>query len=57
MHSVVFKLALAVILAAAIMFMLAASFSQVSESTNSSISNIELARRAGLNKSVEYLQR
>jgi hypothetical protein len=53
----VFKLALAVILAAAIMFMLAASFSQVSESTNSSISNIELARRAGLNKSVEYLQR
>ena len=57
MHSVVFKLALAAILAAAIFFMLSATFSQVSDSANRSISSIETARRISLNKSVEYLQR
>jgi hypothetical protein len=57
MHSVVLKLALAAILAAAIFFMLSVTFSQVSDSANSSISSIETARRISLNKSVEYLQR
>ncbi len=55
MHAIVFKLALAVILAAAIFFMLAMTFSEVEKSTNNSINNIEAARRISLNKSVEHL--
>jgi len=56
MHDVVFKLALAVILASAIFFLLELTFSEVNESSNLTVSNIEDARRASLNKTVFYLQ-
>jgi|GEM_PF-4013512 len=57
MNSVVFKLALAVILAAAVFFILASVFHGVDVSVNTTAANMESARWAGLNKSVEYLQR
>jgi hypothetical protein len=57
MHSIVFKLALAAILATAIFFMLATTFSQVSDSANATVSNIEAARLASLNDSARYIQR
>jgi hypothetical protein len=57
MHDIAFKLALAVILAAAIMFLLASCFSQVSNSANATIITIEDSREVGLNKSVAFLQR
>ena len=56
MHDTVFKLAVAVILAAAIIFMLAATSSQLSDSANSTVENIAEARRLSLEKSVIYLQ-
>lgn len=57
MQGMVFKLALAVILAAGIMFLLANIFSQVSDSVNATVANVETARSASLNGSVAYLQR
>ena len=56
MDGVVFKLALAVVLASAIFFLLAVSFSQVERTANNTAGNIETARRTSLNKSVQYLQ-
>ena len=56
MHDVVFKIAIAVILAGAIFFLLATTFSEVSDSSNTTVSNIETARRTSLDKSVAYLQ-
>jgi len=55
MHAVVFKLAVAVIVAAAIIFLLAATFADISESSNASVGNVEAARRMAMNRSVEYL--
>lgn len=57
MQTLVFKLALAVILATGIIFLLATTLSGISESVNSTIANIETARSASLNESVAYLQR
>jgi len=57
MHDIAFKLALAVILAAAIMFLLASCFSQVGSSTNATVISIEASREAGLNESASFLQR
>lgn len=56
MHSVVFKLALAAILAAAVFFLLAHTFSELEQSSSMTDSNIESARRISLNKSAAYLQ-
>jgi cell shape-determining protein MreC len=56
MHDVVFKLAIAVILAAAIMFMLATSFSQLEQTSNTTVSNVEQARQNSLANSISYLQ-
>jgi hypothetical protein len=57
MHDVVFKLAVAVILASAIMFLLADSFGQLHSSTDLGVSNVEDARKNSLDESVEYLQK
>ncbi len=57
MHTAVFKLAVAVIVATAVFFLLAANFSELADSANASVSSIEGARRASLNKSMAYLQR
>ncbi len=56
MHEVLFKLALAVVLASAAFFLLSSSFSQLQASANQTSSNIEDARRAGMNRSVLHLQ-
>ena len=56
MHAIVLKIAIAVILTAAIFFILATSFSELEGSANATVNNMELARRTGLNKSVAYLQ-
>jgi hypothetical protein len=56
MHDVVFKLAIAVILAAAVIFLLATTFSQLESSSNTTIGNVEEARQNSLANSVSYLQ-
>jgi len=56
MHETVFMLALAVIIAAAIFFLLGATFSDIKDTSDTSISNIENARRISLNNSISYLQ-
>ena len=56
MHDVVFKIAIAVILAAAIMFLLATTFGQISDSSNKTVNNIEEARKNNLDNSITYLQ-
>jgi len=55
MHAVVFKLAVAVIVAAAIIFLLAVTFTDIGGSSNASVGNVEAARRVAMNRSVGYL--
>lgn len=57
MQTLVFKLALAVVLAMGIIFLLATALSGISESANTTIANIETARSASLNESVASLQK
>ncbi len=56
MHDVVLRLALAVILAAAVFFMLAVVFSGMESSVNSTATGVELARETSLNRSAFHLQ-
>ena len=56
MHELLFKLALAVVLASAAFFLLSSSFGQLQASTNETSGNIEDARRSGLNQSVIHLR-
>lgn len=56
MHDTVLKLAVAVIVATAVLFLLSTTFSQLGDSANSSVDNLEDARRTSLEKSVLYLQ-
>ncbi len=56
MHSTVFRIAIAVIVAGLVMFLLAVTFGELEQSSNTSVSTMERARRTGLNKSVQYLQ-
>jgi hypothetical protein len=48
MHSAVFKIAIAVILAAAIFFMIGTAFNRVDDSVNTTVLNMESARNASL---------
>jgi hypothetical protein len=57
MQTLVFKLALAVVLATGVMFLLATALSGISESANATIANAETARSASLNESIAYLQK
>jgi hypothetical protein len=56
MHGTVMKLALAAIIAAAIFFMLAGSFSQMESASNTTIANMEEARMNSLANTAAYLQ-
>jgi len=57
MYGVVFKVALAAIIAAGMFFMLATILSEANSTTNVTVSNIETARGDSLNDSAYYLQR